>query len=81
MPKGSAVPLPSERLVPSIRQVPGYNSAVSNRGMPTLGITQQCPQSRKVICRVRPPQGTTCKSQPQFNSSFIITASSPQVRP
>lgn len=29
MAKGSAVPRPSEQLVPSIRQVPGYSSAVS----------------------------------------------------
>ena len=55
--------------------------AAKEMGMPMLGMTQQWPQSRKVMDLVSPAQGTICRSQPQCSSRFIISASSPQVSP
>ena len=46
---GRVVPRPSERLVASNRQVPGYSSAVSGVGMLGLGITQGSPVPANVV--------------------------------
>ena len=42
---GRVVPRPSDRLVPSNRQVPAYTSAVSGVGMLGLGGTQGSPEA------------------------------------
>ena len=81
MAKGSAVPLPSERFVPSNRQVPAYKSAVSKRGRFRLGRIQGLPQAGNISSRRQPSQGITVSSHPSARSRFAMPANSPAVRP
>ena len=76
---GKAVPLPSLRFVPSIKQVPGYNKAVSKVGIFGEGDTQCKPVSGQSISLSQPCIFTTCKSTLISLASFAISANSPIV--
>ena len=75
------MPLPSERLVPSSRHIPGYTCAVSGVGMFGDGGMNASSVSAQRIFRVQPREGTTARSHPKRSSAFSIRASSPSVIP